>query len=229
MPGDWGHPDNYLLLTDRLELIPATLRLCAAEAAGAEALGRVLQARIPQSWPPTVFESDDVARLRRRLRRAPRTAAWVLHYLVLRLPSPERDLLGVAGYGGPPSASGEVDIGYAVAVEHQGKGYTTEAVRALIAHAFADPRVRLLRATTFPHLLPSIGVLRKTGFRQLDGRADSGLITFHLERDRTAAVYSRFNQHKHLARSRTGLRWSAPTGQPPRSGDQLRRHESAGH
>lgn len=91
------------MISERLELVPATIDLCRAETLGREALARALAVRVPDSWPPPVFEPDDVERIRLRLERDPSAQAWTLHYIVLRtepVPGGPRDLLGVAGVRG---------------------------------------------------------------------------------------------------------------------------------
>lgn len=178
-----------VISTRRLDLIPATLESCAAELRGHAALSAWLQARVPNSWPPEVFEPDDVERIRKQLVSHPEPGAWVLHYVVVRdtgSPAPPtRELAGVAGFTGPPGSDGAVEIGYAIAPEHQRRGYATEAVEALVAVAFADVRVRTVRAHTYPHLEPSIGVLRKIGFAPVDAPSDPGTVRFERTRDRS--------------------------------------------
>jgi ribosomal-protein-alanine N-acetyltransferase len=46
---------------------------------------------------------------------------------------------GLAGFKGFPDECGESEIGYGIDPAFQGKGYMTEAVRALIAWAFQEP------------------------------------------------------------------------------------------
>jgi len=81
-------------------------------------------------------------------------------------------VVGTAGFKGPPGADGVVEIAYGVVPEHQGKGFATEAARALVAYAFSttgllvlatresqrdsDPKPRVAR-----HELPWVN-LRKT-------------------------------------------------------------------
>jgi len=175
------------MITERLQLIAATLDLCLAEGVGPDAVGRALGAQVPPSWPPPVFEPDDVDRVRRRLERDPATAPWTLCYVVRRSANADNlpSLVGVAGFAGPPSPDGAVEIGYAIAVEHQRRGYATEAVRALVTHAFAEPGVAVIVAFTFATLEPSIGVLRKTGFEYVGRDPDSGLMRFERRRDPT--------------------------------------------
>jgi [ribosomal protein S5]-alanine N-acetyltransferase len=73
-------------------------------------------------------------------------------------------VIGSCGYKGPPSPDGMVEIAYGVDADYQGHGYATEAARALVAHAFATGRVRVVRAHTRPEANASTRVLTKCGF-----------------------------------------------------------------
>jgi [ribosomal protein S5]-alanine N-acetyltransferase len=167
-------------VTHRLQLIPATVALCEAEMRGRAAVSLVLQAAMPQQWPPPVFEPDDVARVHRQLTAAPSDSEWTLYYIVERpVGGAERPaLIGIAGYVSPPTLDGVIEIGYAIATEHQRRGYATEAVAALLTRAFADSRVRVVVATTYSTLLPSIRVLQKTGFVEVTRDPATNLVKF---------------------------------------------------
>lgn len=175
------------MLTDRLELIPATLELCEAEAAGRSALARALGVSVPAAWPPPVFEADDVERIRERLQAEPALAEWTLYYILQRASSDTRPttLVGIAGFDGPPTSDGIVEIGYAILADYQRCGYATEAVTALLNRAFTDPLVRRVTATTYETLQPSIRVLQKTGFVAVAHADSRGLVRF--ERSRAPA------------------------------------------
>jgi RimJ/RimL family protein N-acetyltransferase len=175
------------MVTERLQLVPATVALCDAESRGAAALALTLGAIVPESWPPPVFDAEDVDRIRGRLSSDPMAGAWTLHYVLRREPpgAGRSMLVGVAGYDGPPSADGVVEIGYAIAEEYQRQGYATEAVIALLDRAFADPRVRVVFATTYLTLRASIAVLEKTGFTKVSRDAETGVVRF--ERSRASA------------------------------------------
>jgi RimJ/RimL family protein N-acetyltransferase len=170
------------VLTERLDLIAATIDLCDAESAGRDVLARALGVRVPTSWPPPVLEPDDVARIRNCL-QTDRNGIWTLYYLVQRSAHKDHvpELVGVAGYAGAPQAGG-VEIGYAVAHEHQRRGYATEAVAALVARAFHEPDVALVFATTYAALLPSIRVLEKTGFKRVPRDFAGGLLRYECRR-----------------------------------------------
>ena len=155
---------------------------------GPAAVSSVLQAAVPQEWPPPVFEPDDVARVRRQLTTAPSSGQWTLYY-VLRRPVSDAErpvLIGVAGYVTPPTRDGVVEIGYAIVAEHQRRGYATEAVAALLVRAFADSDVRVVAAKTYSTLLPSIRVLQKTGFVEVSRDPATHLVNFECRRSTSA-------------------------------------------
>jgi len=75
-------------------------------------------------------------------------------------------------------------VGYSVLEGYQGQGYATEGVRALLAWAFRDARVRRVIAETLPDGAASRRVLAKNGFAQADEpAAEAGAIRFALPRD----------------------------------------------
>jgi [ribosomal protein S5]-alanine N-acetyltransferase len=76
-------------------------------------------------------------------------------------------VVGMCGFKGPPSSDGVVEIAYGVNPDHQGKGYATEAARALTDFAFSSGKVRLVRAHTLPEPNASTRVLTKCGFRRI--------------------------------------------------------------
>lgn len=56
------------------------------------------------------------------------------------------------------------EIGYWLSELHWGKGIMSDAVEALVAHAFSETQWLRLFATIFQHNLPSMRVLEKCGF-----------------------------------------------------------------
>jgi RimJ/RimL family protein N-acetyltransferase len=58
-----------------------------------------------------------------------------------------------------------VEIAYGIAPEEQGKGYATEAAKALVELARTFPEVRVIRAHTLPDGAASKRVLEKCGFQ----------------------------------------------------------------
>lgn len=99
------------------------------------------------------------------LRSATVTDPWRHGFFIVDLQ--RRQVVGTAGFKGPPDAEGVVEIAYGVAPEYQGQGYATEAANALVEFALGDPSVKTVRAHTLPQQNASTRVLTKNGFRHL--------------------------------------------------------------
>ncbi|HEU4562862.1 MAG TPA: GNAT family N-acetyltransferase [Longimicrobium sp.] len=170
------------LNTSRLRLVEATPALLRAEGDDRARFGELLNARVPASWPPELY--DDGARVwtLNAVESAPEHAGWWMYYVVVD--GPGRELAGVVGYKGPPGDDGTVEVGYGVLPEHQRRGYATEATAALVGRAFGHPRVTRVIAETMPELVPSIGVLEKLGFTLEGDGSEPGVIRFTLPRQR---------------------------------------------
>lgn len=166
------------IATERLELAAGTLDLMHADRRGPEILAAGLNAEVPADWPPQHY--DDQARdyVIERLARGREQRGWWTWFLVLRSP---RVVIGSAGYKGPPE-NGEVEIGYSVVDSFQKNGFATEAARALVEHAFADPRVNRVAAEALPDGVASIRVLEKCGFAR--EREQDGVVRFVKVRSR---------------------------------------------
>ena len=171
-----------MIVTERLELVPATVELTQAALDGPRALAARLGASVPESWPPEFLDHGALEFTVNRLREGPEQAGWWLHYVVLPRGPTGPLLVGSAGYKGPPRADGVVEVGYGIVRDQQRRGFASEAVRGLLRHAFADPRVRVVTAETLPGLTPSIGVLAKCGFQLTGAGAEPGVIRFQLTR-----------------------------------------------
>lgn len=72
-------------------------------------------------------------------------------------------VVGGIGFFGPPD-SGWVEIGYGVVPSRQRRGYASEALAAMLAHAWSFPSVKEVRAGTTDDNPASQGVLTKAGF-----------------------------------------------------------------
>lgn len=81
-------------------------------------------------------------------------------------------LIGGAGFHGPP-ASGEVEVGYGIAVEHRGQGLAREAVAALVDLARSHG-VQVVRAHVVPGNRASLRLLAALGFVPVTGQGADG-------------------------------------------------------
>ena len=61
-------------------------------------------------------------------------------------------------------SDGIVEIGYGILKKYQGKGYATEAVKAISKWAFQEPKVTAIKAETDDKNIASKRVLEKCGF-----------------------------------------------------------------
>jgi [ribosomal protein S5]-alanine N-acetyltransferase len=73
-------------------------------------------------------------------------------------------MVGDICFKGEPNDKGEVEIGYGTYKQFQGKGYMTEAIKALIAWALNQPQVKAIFAETDKSNIASSRVLLKNGF-----------------------------------------------------------------
>ncbi len=87
-------------------------------------------------------------------------------------------VIGGIGFFGPPDETGTVSLGYGVAPEAEGRGYATEALRALLHHGFADARVRRVLADTAHDNVASQRVLEKAGLRRISSDENLHYYTF---------------------------------------------------
>jgi RimJ/RimL family protein N-acetyltransferase len=76
-------------------------------------------------------------------------------------------VVGALGFFGPPAADGRLTLGYGVAAEVEGRGLTTEAVRALIAYGWEQPEVTHIWADTEPANIGSQRVMQKAGMTRV--------------------------------------------------------------
>ena len=96
----------------------------------------------------------------------------------------ENVLIGTCGFPGPPDSDGVAEISYGIAPGYQGRGYATEAAKALIEFATKDPRVETIRAHTLAEANASTRVLQKCGLKKIGDAVDpeNGLAVWRWER-----------------------------------------------
>jgi RimJ/RimL family protein N-acetyltransferase len=116
------------------------------------------------------WERTDVEGIRAQIEemsgRAPgEPGGWV------QLSVDERDggrLVGDVGLSPVDGDPGVIEIGYTIAPPHQGRGYATEAVGALVAYALGTLDAGVVRAYASAENLPSIRVAEKVGMRLVE-------------------------------------------------------------
>ena len=176
------------LRTARLELIAATAALAMLETRGPAELASALECALPESWPPPLNDENSQRWFLDMLKRDPASVGWGLWYLVRNEAGAPRHLIGNGGFKGRPT-SGACEIGYSLVPLHHGRGYATEAARALVDWAFLHPEVDCVAAETLPELSASIRVIEKCGMRFVgEGTPEEGQKTVHYELTRTEFI-----------------------------------------
>ncbi len=147
-----------------MELVTARLRLDALRPPDAEALfayrADPAVARF-QGWCPA-----DVADARGFIGRQSSEAApvgWFQRAIRLR---DGGGLIGDLGLNLPEGARDPVEFGVSIAPAHQGKGYASEAVRAVFDQVFGPFGRHRIHASVDPRNLASMAMLRGLGMRQ---------------------------------------------------------------
>jgi ribosomal-protein-alanine N-acetyltransferase len=156
--------------TDRLELFPLSAAAIDALLQGDDrGLGSLTGASFPAPLTPPPYMAESLPVVRDRLRSADREAEW-WNWLIVRRDNQEA--VGSVAFGGRPDAAGAVLIGYAMYPGREGKGYATEAVRAMVDWAFAQPGVQVVRALAPVWNTPAVHVAEKVGMRPVASDED---------------------------------------------------------
>jgi RimJ/RimL family protein N-acetyltransferase len=171
------------LTAPHLQLVAGTVALLEADLSGREALARELEAHVPATWPPELYDRPAMEMTRNYLHQHPDAVGWGLWYLLQPSTAGSTPtVVGICGFKGKPSEDGTVEIGYSVLGRYQKSGFASEAVAALVSWAFGKPEVKVVIAETLPHLRPSIRVMEKNGFHFIGRGSEDGVIRYELRR-----------------------------------------------
>ncbi|GET41820.1 GNAT family N-acetyltransferase [Microseira wollei] len=174
---------NLSLKTERLELIPFTLEIVQAEMSDRSLLSYLLDARVPDNWPPPFNDEQSLLWFLEKCQENYYQVGWLGWYFVLNdRVTNERVVIGNGGFKGEPTPDGTVEIGYSILPEYQNKGYGTEAIKALLNWAFEDGEVKRAIAETLPELKASQRLLEKCNFVYIGEGSEPGIIRFELSR-----------------------------------------------
>ncbi len=168
-----------MIVTERLTLLPASVALARAEIADRGEFVRLLQASVPDNWPPA-SAADALPLFLSWLEAAPDQVGWFGWYALAR-GAGAPTLVASGGFLGPPQ-DGTVHIGYSVLPQFQRTGYATELVGGLVRWAFAQPGVSRIAAETEWANPASTRVLEKSGFIVAGVPTEPGGTRFELVR-----------------------------------------------
>jgi ribosomal-protein-alanine N-acetyltransferase len=151
---DWHLPGDFRIHSDRLELVPCGRDLADAERDDVHRLSRLLDARVPNQWPPELVPDRSSA------------GGWWDWYIVRRKGN-EDVLIGVAGIKGWP-VSGSIQFGCSLLPDFQAQGYGTETVHKLTEWLLTVPGIDCVTADTPEGNAKAVAVLRHVGFIQAE-------------------------------------------------------------
>jgi [ribosomal protein S5]-alanine N-acetyltransferase len=156
--------------TLRLELLPLEADAIQALLAGdGRNLKKLTGAAFPEPVAPPPYMAESLPVVGTRLRQSPDDAPW-WNWLVVS--HDDGMAVGSVAFGGKPDAAGAVLIGYAMYPGHEGHGYATEAVKAMVEWAFAQPGVKTVRALAPVWNTPAVHVAEKVGMRPVASEED---------------------------------------------------------
>ncbi len=116
---------------------------------------------VPKGWAD---EEEFLLSLRlEQVEKDPAVERWLMRAITFR---GEREMIGHAGFHGPPDARGYVEIGYTVFEPYRRAGIAHESALALFAWARRQTGVRGFRASVSPANAPSLSLVSQLGFVQ---------------------------------------------------------------
>ncbi len=163
--------------TERLCLVPATVKLYLLELYDRPAFASALKANVPEEWPPDQITSELIEEFIGRMNARDRKL-WSFYWLLRQKDSELPVLIGNGGF--LVHDNGTLELGYSVLSEYQRKGYATEAVRSMLKWAISSLKKEKIIAHTYPHLKASIRVLEKNGFSFKGKGQEEGTILYEL-------------------------------------------------
>jgi RimJ/RimL family protein N-acetyltransferase len=136
-------------------------------------VGDLEAARALSGAPLTEYFTDDLVWLWKirveQLRSEPERAEWIASAVIS---VPDGEVVGVAGFHGPPDDNGMVEVSYSVDPRFRRRGYAKAMLGALIERATSDPRVAIARASISPDNQASLATIAGFGFTKVGEQWD---------------------------------------------------------
>jgi len=129
-------------------------------------------ATAPLSLPPVFVAPDWIGTWRFRslqVHEQPESAGWVTGAV---WDEGTGQVVGKAGFHGPPDQDGLGEVGYAVVPQLRRRGYGRAALEVLLARAAREPAVRRVRASVSPDNVASLALIRQYGFLRVGEQWD---------------------------------------------------------
>ncbi len=169
-----------VLESNRMILVAANADLVRADLRGVDSLGEMLDARVPENWPPELYDREAMEYALRMLQEAT-APGWSFWYLLLQSEE-QASVVGICGFKGRPDAMGSAEISYSIVSQFRNQGLASEAVDRLVRWAFSHQTVLEVSAETLPHLQSSIRVMKKNGFEYCGAGSERGVVRYAVQR-----------------------------------------------
>lgn len=161
-------------------LVAANAELVRADLEGADSLGKMLGACVPENWPPELYDREAMEFALRMLEEST-APGWSFWYLLM-LAGEEINTVGICGFKGRPDSAGSAEIGYSILSQFRNQGLASEAVDRLVRWAFSHQTVYEVSAETLPYLQSSIRVMKKNGFEYCGAGSERGVVRYAVQR-----------------------------------------------
>lgn len=168
-----------MIHTGYLTLVPLTLQQLETGLASIKQLSAEMG--LPLVSDLITENAERAVRIKiEKMRAAPEALhAWFTYWLIVI--DSEKIGAGLIGFKGSPDETGTVEIGYGINPIFQGRGYMTEAVKAMVKWAFSHPECKKITAIgVLQDNFASRKVLVKNQFRELE--SDTGSVDYELDR-----------------------------------------------
>lgn len=162
------------IYAERLILIPFTYNIAKALASGSVKEVEELGLKTNSKWPRQ-DTMDVLPFIIKDFERNGQPTGFEGWMMVLK---DNKTIIGDIGFKGTPDENGDVEIGYGIIEDEQGKGYGFEALKSMIDWAFSQDKVRAVKADCLINNAPSIRILEKVGMKEI--KRDCSLIYWEL-------------------------------------------------
>ena len=162
----------------RVRIVHLTAETHAALAAGDLAAAEQLTGLSAPAW---LVSEEAIGTWRMRAEQVaqhPDALPWVTGLVV---DETSGEVVGKAGFHGPPDNDGMVEVGYAVDPAYRRRGYARAVLLTMLDRAQSDPLVHTFRATVSPDNTASLGLVTQLPFVEVGEQWDDedGLETIY--------------------------------------------------
>lgn len=161
--------------TARLRLVAGTPALAQAALEDRNRFAALLGAYPDPGWPTPII-GGALTYFADTLASHPELTGWLVWYVIRKSDPVGGCVIGSTGFDGLPDDDGSVRVGFSIVEAYCGRGYATEAVKAMMDWAFAHGAKRCY-SQTYIENLSAIKVMQKSGML-FGGEMEEGLVIY---------------------------------------------------